>query len=284
MSNTAPKVFIGLVTHEQTRFSAATTESGLATSLKKALSESGFECQLSIESRDLAQEHGITFSTADIKKSIQAELNLEAQWRSYLNPNVSKLRITIFMLLRKFYRSTKRKSDGIKMLNRLANIELAHLGLMQLGLDSHADWILILEDDAQSSDSHTLASSLMEFMCLQSELSQPLYVNLSKSFTKKELKTTGSLTEVRGWNDGDTSRIFSSNKSFTNTMCAILYRRYFLQELLNTLNGIELKPVVPIDWKVNKGLIELFYEGKLKAGDCWSVEPGPIIQGSMIND
>ena len=42
-----------------------------------------------------------------------------------------------------------------------------------------------------------------------------------------------------------------------------------------------MTPVAPIDWKLNRALMELWRDGALGPSDCWWVEPGPIVQRSM---
>ena len=67
----------------------------------------------------------------------------------------------------------------------------------------------------------------------------------------------------------------------TNTVCAILYRAAFVRDLLAAMDALPMEPVVPIDWKLNLALMRMFDDGRLVAGDCWQVEPGPIDQLSM---
>jgi hypothetical protein len=39
--------------------------------------------------------------------------------------------------------------------------------------------------------------------------------------------------------------------------------------------------VVPIDWKLNIVLMDMYDAGEIVAGDCWVVTPGPVDQRSM---
>jgi hypothetical protein len=154
---------------------------------------------------------------------------------------------------------------------------------MKSGLESQAEWILIVEDDAQSADAKDLAHNLTQFMRTMELSSQPLFINLSQSFSLERLKSESMLTEVHTWSQNPSSlaTMYSSSKPFTNTVCAILYRRSFLLDLYDRMSGIPLKPVLPIDWKVNAAIMDLVASNLLGAGDCWTVVPGPILQGSM---
>ena len=55
----------------------------------------------------------------------------------------------------------------------------------------------------------------------------------------------------------------------------------FIDDLIATMDALPMEPVVPIDWKLNLALMRMFDDGRLVAGDCWQVEPGPIDQLSM---
>ena len=77
------------------------------------------------------------------------------------------------------------------------------------------------------------------------------------------------------------AQILSASKPVTNTVCAVLYRTSFLEELLTVLDSLPLSPVIPIDWKLNAALLQMHDSGALGAGDCWFLEPAPIVQRSM---
>jgi len=284
--NIQPSIFLGLVTYPGTRYPESSTENGLLKKLAKELSLLGNDPIVEIQGRNLATEQGLTFTQQDVRDSIHAELETESRWRAYLNPQSNKLGITLFMALRMIYRRiNNRKSKGQRMLIRLANIELAHLDLLQQALDTNSDWVLIIEDDAQLTDTGGLAAHLLNFIQTQGLREKPKYLNLSQSFSEKHLKTRSLLSPVARWNQAgeELVHVYSSKKPFTNTVCAILYRREFLLELNIQLSAIPLKPIIPIDWKLNNVILTMVEQGSLGYGDYWTVEPGPIIQGSIIN-
>lgn len=165
------------------------------------------------------------------------------------------------------------------MLRRLINIELAHLALLREARASGATWALIAEDDARLDDAYIFAKDLVQFITEVSPDSQPKYVNLSRSFTHDTLRLDHRLTEVGRW-DAKTA-VLAADKPLTNTVCSILYRVSFLDTLVPTLDSIPISPVLPIDWKLNQALLLLHSSKALGEGDCWFLDPGPIVQGSM---
>jgi hypothetical protein len=73
----------------------------------------------------------------------------------------------------------------------------------------------------------------------------------------------------------------AASRPVTNTVCAILYRATFLRDLVAEMESLPMTPVVPIDWKLNIALMNMFESGSLLNGDCWNVTPGPMDQLSM---
>jgi len=84
-------------------------------------------------------------------------------------------------------------------------------------------------------------------------------VNLSKSHSERELGTQSiyvgreafapeTMPGVEAW---------VAQRPVTNTVCAVLYRRSFLAHILAKLEDIPTYPVVPIDWKLNRALMNM---------------------------
>jgi len=67
-------------------------------------------------------------------------------------------------------------------------------------------------------------------------------------------------------------------------VCAIAYHYEFLAELVATLEGLPIEPIVPIDWRINEALMALWDEGKVGPGESWFVDPAPIVQRSMHDE
>lgn len=281
-------VFLGLVTHRGTRFPGSSGIDGLVTSLAAALKAAGIDTVISIHADDFHSEDILPLTASEVRRSIRAELALEKRWRTYVNPDQHRLALSTVMGLRRTYRtwllappwdrSGVASTKGAAMLRRLVNIELAHMGLLRQARDSGADWILIVEDDAQLANPDAFARSLAELVQHNSGR-QPRYVNISRSFSHERLHLEDHLTPVAMWDDS--TQVLSSDIPLTNTVCAILYRRDFLNDLLPALERIPISPVLPIDWKLNQALLDLVQTGALGPADCWFLDPAPVVQGSM---
>lgn len=282
-------MFLGLVTHRATRFPESRSEAGLVEQVRQGLQHREFTATVSIHDADHFDSALVPLTVDEVRASITAELDLEQRWRVYVRPERAGIPLTAFMGLRRLYRhlrlappwqgATAASAQGAAMLRRLVNIEMAHLHLMREAIEHGSDWALIVEDDAQSDDPRAFAQSLADFIGAHGQASQPRYVNLSRSFASDPLGIDRHLTPVGTW-AGDI-RVLSSDRPLTNTVCAILYRTDFLRQLMPVLDSIPVTPVLPIDWKLNKALLELHERGVLGQGDCWFVEPGPLTQGSM---
>jgi hypothetical protein len=284
-----PSLFIGLVTHAGSARPQAQTDQGVALALQERLIYQGNTVKYSVCNENLLSPHMLDLVRAEVTASIAAELAAEGRWRIYLNSSSQGLRLKGELLLRSAYRRLRlsppwqrdlsASEPGAKMLKRLANIELAHISLLEQAIQSGADWALILEDDAHIADLDATAAALGHFLNEQSGSSQPQYVNVSQSFTPKILGTDSLGVRVRNWSEG--KQILSMDQPVTNTVCAVLYSKNFVGMLLNEFRNIPLSPVLPIDWKLNVAIMNLVAEGKIGPGDCWQVEPAPFIQGSM---
>ncbi len=290
-------LFIGLVTYKGSRFSDARTDSGLASSLARSLHQNpAFTGRVFVEvfDQDLFDGELVPLTRAEVVNSIRAELRIESRWRRYLNPMRKQYFSRMLMPVRHVYRYLKfappwvrtlnLDSPGAVMLRRLVNIELAHISLLESAVDSVADWILILEDDADTRSVEEFGRALSEFLgdsYNSNNLTRlkPKYINMSQSFTLSKVGSAGSDSNIGFW--GNSSRIFSTSIPFTNTVCAVMYSREFAKVLLDRFRQIPLSPVIPIDWKLNLAIMQLFHEGILGEGDCWTIDPAPILQRSM---
>lgn len=291
-----PDLFIGLVSHGASHFAWNQGDTGLAMSLGRALADRGVQCEVRINTDNLHDSASLELTPDVIRDSADRELQLEFEWESFVAPAKT---LTLEGRLRRAVTQASRRAAAAwrfrgpaalthyppsaqrRALLRLLNIESSHFDLMDRGLESGATWTLILEDDASTRDLQDAVDGLMGLMATQSS-KQPLYVNVSESFTQRELGVEGALLPaIASWAGSAPREVLPSAKPITNTVCAILYRRDFLIRLRERLRLLPQVPVIPIDWKLNEAIMLMFEDEDLAAGDCWTVFPGPFDQLSM---
>jgi len=284
-----PTVFLGLVTHEGTRFKSADKPTGLIHQVSSALTERGYRTEMLISRENDFEKSGVVLTQREVVDSIKAELRIERQWRRFVNSDDTGALQDIKFTARHIYRRAKfaplgrrrplATERGAQMLRRLVNIELAHVKLLKAAYQSGASWAMIVEDDAQLDDVESFTSHLKTFIESQASSTTPLYLNLSDSFSYESLGLSSRLRPTGSWSPN--AALLSADRPLTNTACAILYRYEFIDILLPALLQIPTSPVLPIDWKLNAALLDLYCRGDVKSDDCWFVSPGPIVQGSM---
>jgi len=293
-------LFIGLVSHERSRFGANQGPEGLTQTLAARLGDLGVTISWRVNTDDAYDSSALPIDGRVAWGSVSEELRLESRWQGYLaagrpEPGMARLGRAGHMTLRRLraisrywrpWQPAGRSGSAAQLLvRRLVNIEISHLTLMRDGLASGADWVLVIEDDASTLNLEDCAQGLFGLMNLDSgtDGKAPAYVNVSQSFTNAELGIEHLLSRVTGtsWAGSSTRALLSSSRPVTNTVCAILYRATFLQDLVAEMEALPMTPVVPIDWKLNIALMNMFESGSLRNGDCWNVTPGPMDQLSM---
>ena len=284
----APSVFIGLVTHHASRFPGARGPQGLLATTEAVLTDRGISVQTEVHAENHFPELNIEIHAHEVHASIDAELATEASWRRYLEPHRSHRSTDLKLNARRWYRKFRESTYQIKGqpgphgpagIQRLINIELAHIHLMQSARNAGSDWVLILEDDAATSSPMTFANDLADFVNQRNTLTRPSYVNISRSFDSEDLHISHLLTPIEHWNPE--TLVFESSRPVTNTVCAVLYERGFLADLSDQLANIPLQPVLPIDWKINLALMEIMAADSSVQPRCWLLDPAPVTQGSM---
>ena len=286
-------IFLGLVTHPGSRFAGGAGDSGLVKVLAGHLRAAGATVTVQINDTDEYEEAMLPLDRDQVVASITDTFQAEAQWREFLDESPPSLYLRTVLTALRLARTTRLappwrpnlspESAGIRMLRRLLNIEFAHLTLMRQAINVNSEWALIVEDDASTEDVEAFADQLIRFTAEHAQQDQPTYVNVSESFNHVQLKCIHLLTRIDTWplttdSEGD---VLSSRKPITNTVCAILYRTSFLLELVAEMDALPLSPVIPIDWKLNRALMNLFAKGTVAAGDCWLISPAPLVQRSM---
>ncbi len=289
----ASNLFIGLVTHPASRFSDSSGPDGFVARLGAFVESSGGVATVRVNDRNDYDESLVVLDRDAVRESIDEEFRTESDWRAYLDGGAPGVRFRVTIALRHaarrltlappWERTLPPEAPGVRMVRRLLNIELSHLSLLREAAGSGTEWTLLVEDDASPADLDRFAVDLEEFMARQGGAVQPLYVNLSESFGHQELGVSHLLSPVSTWGAqrGDAAAILSAERPVTNTVCAILYRTAFLADLVPALDAVPMTPVVPIDWKLNRALMDLHRAGRIGSGDCWTVSPAPLLQRSM---
>ena len=275
--------FIGVVSHVGSRFAISQSHEGLAEILSRRFLDSGVTTAVQVNTRNLHDPDALPIDSAVVQTTLSAELHLQAEWAAYLRAGD---RASVVDGVRNLIRSARRtvrlfRAPSPSSVTRLVNIELSHLDLMRAGLESGAEWVLILEDDAFAPDPTDCAQGLLGLM--RDCPTTVDYVNVSQSFTNTQLGIEHLLKTAAAprWTGSVSRGVLSASRPVTNTVCAILYRREFLISLVEEMNALPMTPVVPIDWKLNIALMRLFESGRLPDGSCLLVDPAPIDQMSM---
>ena len=273
-------LFIGVVSYSRTQFAISQGPQGLGAQLARELTNRfGIDTHIHIISEDL-DKSGVVADRRTVQRSLTSELHAEARYSKYISrpqhiKNSVRLGARWAMRLKNSFNSPRPQ-----LVSRLLNIEASHHDLMKRGLESGSDYVLILEDDAFSDQLADLANGISGLM---NASSTPAFVNLSESFSVRELGV-GHLLTVKAdtlWKGDDRRVVYLASRPITNTVCAILYSREFLASVVHEMEALPMEPVLSIDWKLNVALMNLYETRKLDGRECWWVEPAPIKQMSM---
>jgi len=277
---TSPNLFIGVVSYSRTQFPTSQGPEGLGQQLANELeTKFGVGTQIHIITDDL-DHSGVAADRRSVQQSLTAELQAEVRYSKFVaRPRYIKngLRLGARWAMRIKHALN---SPNPKLVARLLNIEASHLNLMSRGLESGASHVLILEDDAFTTQLTDLTDGLHGLM---NAARTPAFVNLSESFSVEQLGIGHLLTKSTDtqWQGSENREVYLASRPTTNTVCAILYSREFLKQLVTELKALPMEPVLSIDWKLNVALMNLYEANKMGDHDCWWVEPAPIKQMSM---
>jgi hypothetical protein len=215
-------------------------------------------------------------------KSSWLQVRAEKAWWDYLraahgSPETSENSRTFFFLGMFIKRAFSFSFDQRK-LERLANIDLSHLRVLDQGIASGADWILVIEDDATYKDIQGVAEKIQTVISYLGDGERDLFVNFSKSIDTGELRVDRIIVnsqEALLLKDG--TSLLNVSPPISNTVCANMYSRVFAIKFAEFIRAEGTVPSIPIDWRLNKHI--------LAAGqssiECFWLLPGPFVQGSM---
>ena len=273
-------LFVGVVSHERSRFAVSQGPQGLASQLAGGLIAAGVPVEVKVNTGNLRDPPTHPVNESVVRESLHAQGELEDQWACHIGaPGTRAARIR--SLAARSWRDVgnRFKAVDVSLVTRLINIELSHLNLFDAGLASGAPWIVILEDDAMTANVPDCVDGIAGLIARESPAG---YINLSHSFSLKELGIDHLLEPSPVQWQGEVDRmILSARLPVTNTVCAVMYRAHFLRSLVETMRELPFYPVVPIDWRVNHALMIMVEKGIAGDGTAWLIEPGPIDQMSM---
>ena len=257
---------VGLVTHEGSRFQSQ----GLATLETVTISAkaANIGVRVLVSDRNDADPHQHSVTRGTVAASARHQAELEARWRAHVVGRQSAAipgPLTLGM-------RAKRTFDSADSISRLLNIDYSHLRVWRHALVTGASAALVLEDDARlvHDDPGEFLAVLLSNMD-----SGAVLVNCSRSIGFDELGTATALSNASTqFHYGDT-RVIETDRALTNTVCANLYSRVFMAQLVSFIDSRGLIPVAPIDWRVNEFLLDN------PTTRTWWVDPAPFVQGSM---
>jgi hypothetical protein len=169
---------------------------------------------------------------------------------------------------------------GAPQVIRLLNIDLSHLRVYRAALESHAGAILVIEDDAWIRDDSN-AFAVLKTLLYRLRVNDPEFVNLSESLSLQELGVSEIVGQPEACDDLVGAQVCSCLRPVTNTVCAVLFSRSCVELLIADIDRRKWWPVIPIDWRLNRMILDGWKSGTLDAMSCSWVTPGIFLQGSM---
>jgi len=284
----APRVFIGVVTHEGSRFREPATAQ--LDALAARARDRGWQVATAVNAHDGYSREEFPLGRGVILRSALAQARLEHRWRRYLAhgeelPPVAGaarwIRDAALLAGTATVRSARYlgprplspvdRLPGSSAVVRLLNIDLSHIDLLQQAQES--DWALILEDDAQAEGGPAAMDRVLD--AFDALAGTPVaFINASRSIDHDALGVAGLLgPRVDGRR--------AARIPITNTVCAVAYSASTLAWLPHAIEGSGLMPVVPIDWRLNRAVMDAVHERRLGPDACVWLDPAPFVQGSM---
>ena len=280
-----PKIFIGLVTHPRSRFNSKGQASQKVIELANSLNQLGFNVVTLISDRNDFDLSGKVIGIADRVRSAWRQAQVEKAWNEYLRESTGSdsdacKHGAIFFSGMFVKRATSFLLNS-SSLARLANIDFSHLRVLKEGVATGAEWVLIIEDDAQFAEPVGTADALRTVLDFLTGHTGNIFINLSESMDVVQLKVDGIVScgnsVLTFAND---SELVEVSPAISNTVCANIYSADFAQDFVSAIEAQGIFPSVPIDWRLN----QLIMDSQITPTECYWVKPGLFLQGSMHGD
>jgi hypothetical protein len=278
-----PRIFIGVLTHPRSSYSLDHTNL-----LSSNLNRAGIHTALEVCKENLIENSWTSITRRLAIVSAMEYGLLKINWYRNL-PKKGVGAVGVLLALANLLKQlgyllwpsglVKTRASMI----RLRNISLGHAGLWHQALQSESEWILMLEDDADPNNPTTLSRDLLniiEHLEKDNKDSTGIFCDASLSYSNDELgiKTLGTPCLLTG-----VQRLYEVDKPFTNTLCAVLMSRSFVQNLSSGIHKYLENPkdgFLPIDWLVNKYLLETQTKPKSQS-KFYKIQPGLYAQRSL---
>jgi hypothetical protein len=182
-----------------------------------------------------------------------------------------------FQILNKEYVVRKQISNL-----RLRNITSNHMKLLEKGLASNSNLIIIFEDDLDFRNNHEEFFQVLEYM---ESVPEPLFfMNVSDSYNVSELRVPHLIgdPEIRIRESKQDTCIFRSRMTFTNSTSGMIYSRKFAEAFLEELRRFQKSRSlrnIPVDWLLNLSLVGT----RMNQAVSFHAIPGIFKQQAMFN-
>jgi hypothetical protein len=288
-------LFVGLITYGGSAFNRHGEATQTIGRIEAAMAADGLECSSLVSDRDDYSAADFPITRSRLLSSAVFQAWLEFRWRRYLARgranSLSSLprdvAVLAVMSIRRVHSYLGPNPfrpavhmPGARQVIRLLNIDLSHLRVYQAALQANSPGVLVIEDDARL-DAGDRAYVALSILLSRIEMNEPSIVNLSESISVTELGVEGIVDSPSSLVGVEGIGISSCSRPVTNTVCANLFSRRFVELLVSDIEKRGLLPVIPIDWRLNRMIMDEWKSGGLDATSCAWITPGIFVQGSM---
>lgn len=285
------RLHLGVVTHARSRFNKDGAAAVLVAAVAEGLRTRGADTSVLVSDRNDYDPSTWPLTRRDLMRSAWHQALLEYRWRRYLSDGDAALSDTALLVAMAARRTAESAIGGLvassdarhgrTAARRLLNIDLSHLRVLEGGVEEGAEWVLVLEDDAWTDDADAAAEGILALIDRVAE-SAVQFASLSTSLSHERLGVAHLLRPVGELPLAAGSRVvMEAARPVTNTVCATLYRGSFAGRVAEGIRRAGLVPVVPIDWRLNQVILDLWSRGELGPDSAVWVEPGLFLQRSM---
>lgn len=284
---------LGLVTHKKSEYFISNSDHEKLTNLIDALH---IPCKkIVINSDDKYTQNDLNISLKKIivellyylyiLVSMQLKILKYSQYKSISTPlyHIVESIFVTFKPLFFYLQSTFSKECSRKLMTfilRQKNISHAHIEILKKLSKNSSDYILILEDDYQYSNSCEVSKKIKAVLRIFKNNKYLKIVNCSESFTERQLGI--NKIQLTSYDlETPTNKIIQYKYPAINTACAIIYKQEICNDLIFELESLNKYSFIPIDHKINLSLSKIIKYNKIDSCCYASIVPGIFIQRSI---